>query len=132
MSSCLNHTRPDDGLRCPLTRLKNVVFPAPLGPMIEKISPFCISKEISLRAFNPLKEIDRLFTLKNDISGKNPGPEGPALITPVRGTIVNAIRCELRVTGCGSKKIEERITKDETNSSTCMNKINKKYYHFYY
>jgi hypothetical protein len=36
--------------------------------MIEKMVPFCISKEISLRAFNPLKEIDRLFTLKNDIS----------------------------------------------------------------
>ena len=63
---------------------------------------------------------------------KELGPEGSALIAPVRGTIVNATRCELRVTGCGSKKNEERSTKDETNSSTCMNKINKKYYHFYY
>ena len=58
-----------------------------------------------------LKEIDRLFTLKNDISSKYPGLKSPTLITPVRDTIVNATRCELRVTGCGSKKIEERSTK---------------------
>ena len=59
---------------------------------------------------------------------KDIGPKGPALIAPVSITIVNATRCELRVTGCGSKKnIEERITKDETNSSACMNKTNKKY-----
>ncbi len=78
--------------------------------MIEKMVPFCISKEISLKAFNPLKEIDRLFTLKKDISSKYPGLKSPTLITPVRGTIVNATRCELRVAG---KK--NRGTKDETN-----------------
>ena len=88
-----------------------MVFPAPLGPMIEKITPFGISKEISLRAFSPLNDIDRLFTLKNDISSKDPGPESPALITPVGGIIVNATRCELRVTGRGSKK--NRGTKHE-------------------
>ena len=32
---------------------------------------------------------------------KYPSPKGSALITPARGSIVNATRCELRVTGFG-------------------------------
>jgi len=34
-------------------------------------------------------------------SSKYPSPKGSALITPVRGSIVNATRCGLRVTGFG-------------------------------
>ena len=34
---------------------------------------------------------------------KYPSPKGLALITPVRGFIVNATRCELRVAGFGLK-----------------------------
>jgi len=45
-------------------QLKRVVFPAPLGPMIEKISPLWTSKLISLRASSPPKEIERLQTSK--------------------------------------------------------------------
>ncbi len=39
----------------------------------------------------------------NLVGSKYPDPEGPALITPVRGCIVNATRCELQVARCGRK-----------------------------
>jgi len=35
---------------------------------------------------------------------KYPSTKGPALITPVRGFIVNATRCELRVAAFGLKQ----------------------------
>src|SRR2546427_1039578 len=39
MSAPLNHTRPELGAISPDTSRKNVVLPAPLGPMIERSSP---------------------------------------------------------------------------------------------
>src|SRR3989339_127251 len=45
-------------------QLKRVVFPAPLGPMTEKISPLFMVKPISSRALIPPKEMDRESTRK--------------------------------------------------------------------
>src|SRR3989339_1336074 len=45
-------------------QLKRVVFPAPLGPMTEKISPLFMVKPISSRALMPPKEMDRSSTRK--------------------------------------------------------------------
>ena len=39
MSASWKTTRPEDGAISPDTRRKNVVFPAPLGPMMERSSP---------------------------------------------------------------------------------------------
>src|SRR3989339_1886030 len=45
-------------------QLKRVVFPAPLGPITEKISPLFMVKPISSRALMPPKEMDRASTRK--------------------------------------------------------------------
>ena len=42
----------------------------------------------------------KTINVGNLVGSKYPAPEGPALVTPVRGCIVNAKRCKLRVTGC--------------------------------
>ena len=39
MSASWKTTRPEEGAISPETRRKNVVLPAPLGPMIERSSP---------------------------------------------------------------------------------------------
>src|SRR5690349_11448483 len=38
--------RPASGRNCPLTRLKSVVLPAPLGPRIPSVSPSATAKDI--------------------------------------------------------------------------------------
>jgi hypothetical protein len=38
-SRSLKRTLPASGRRCPVMRLKSVVFPAPLGPMMALIDP---------------------------------------------------------------------------------------------
>ncbi|ALM38909.1 hypothetical protein SFR_2294 [Streptomyces sp. FR-008] len=46
-SSPSTETEPESGLRSPATLSTVVVFPAPLGPMIPKISPSSTQKETS-------------------------------------------------------------------------------------
>src|SRR5437763_15042939 len=46
MSRPWNSMRPASGRSWPLTRLKRVVFPAPLGPRIPSVSPSATAKEI--------------------------------------------------------------------------------------
>ena len=46
-------------------QLKTVVLPAPLGPMIEKISPFSTEKETPSSARIPPKRIERSSTSKS-------------------------------------------------------------------
>src|SRR5207248_11627461 len=46
MSRPWNSMRPASGRSWPLTRLKRVVFPAPLGPRIPRVSPSATAKEI--------------------------------------------------------------------------------------
>jgi hypothetical protein len=53
MSRPENTIRPLVALYRPVSMLKNVVFPAPLGPMIETIDPTGMSIETSLTARNP-------------------------------------------------------------------------------
>src|SRR3989339_1856461 len=48
-------------------QLNRVVFPAPLGPMTEKISPFFMAKPMSWRALIPPKEIDRCSISKKEV-----------------------------------------------------------------
>jgi hypothetical protein len=55
------------GRQIPVMQLKIVVFPAPFGPMIEKICPFSTFMETELRAVRPPKEIQRSFMDKNDM-----------------------------------------------------------------
>ena len=56
--------RPSVGGSAPLSRLKNVVFPAPLGPMIVRTPPSGISIETSLTAVKPEKRFVNPSVLK--------------------------------------------------------------------
>ena len=55
ISRSRNQMRPSLGGSRPLSRLKNVVFPAPFGPMIVRTPPSGISSETLLTAVNPEK-----------------------------------------------------------------------------
>ena len=53
---------PADCLVNPQMQEIRVVFPAPLGPNRENISPLFISKDILLKAFSEPKLLERLLT----------------------------------------------------------------------
>jgi hypothetical protein len=56
--------RPSLGGNSPESRLKNVVFPAPFGPMIVRTPPSGISIETLLTAVNPEKRRVRFSVRK--------------------------------------------------------------------
>ena len=51
----LRGMRPDEGRRTPVKQLKKVLFPAPFGPIIARISFRWTSRRIWLRAVSPAK-----------------------------------------------------------------------------
>src|SRR5262245_39557772 len=55
MCSPLNRMRPEVGRTTPVRQLKNVLLPAPFGPMMARISPFPTSKLTRLSAVRPPK-----------------------------------------------------------------------------
>ena len=59
MSSPLKMTRPAVGRSTPVRQLKNVLLPAPLGPMMARISPRWTSKLTLLSAVRPPKRMVR-------------------------------------------------------------------------
>ena len=59
MFSPLKRMRPEVGRSTPVRQLKNVLLPAPLGPMTARISPRCTSKLTLLSAVRPPKRMVR-------------------------------------------------------------------------
>src|SRR5688572_33134027 len=57
MSLPLNRIRPEVGRSTPVTQLKNVLLPAPFGPITARISPRLISKLTLLSAVKPPKRM---------------------------------------------------------------------------
>src|SRR6266404_7701666 len=57
-SRSLNTTRPSSGSRCPVIRLKSVVLPAPLGPMIALIDPRGTVNDTPPTAMKPPKFLE--------------------------------------------------------------------------
>src|SRR5258707_209022 len=55
MFSPLNRIRPEVGRITPVRQLKNVLLPAPFGPMMARISPRSTAKSTPLRAVKPPK-----------------------------------------------------------------------------
>src|SRR5215510_7165610 len=53
----LNSTAPPSGLYNPVSTLKRVVLPAPLGPISPKISPGSIASDTVLRACRPPNDL---------------------------------------------------------------------------
>ena len=61
MSIPLKISFPSSLERCPVIRLKRVVFPAPLGPMMEQISPLFTEKLTPFTARKPSKAFLQIF-----------------------------------------------------------------------
>ena len=61
MSSPSNRMRPDVGRSTPVRQLKKVLFPAPFGPMMARISSRPTSKLTPLSAVRPPKRIDQVL-----------------------------------------------------------------------
>ena len=57
MSCWLKRIRPLVGIKNLVSKLKKVVFPAPLGPIKAWIEPRCIFKSTALTATNPLNSL---------------------------------------------------------------------------
>src|SRR5215510_3468767 len=79
ISRFLKVTLPASGLRWPVMRLKSVVLPAPLGPMMALIEPWGTLKETPPTAWKPSK----LFLRSRTSSNLAPPPE-PARRRPHR------------------------------------------------
>ena len=63
MTSCPSNTMlPDVGVKKPVIRLKNVVLPAPFGPMMARSSPGSTVIEISLTAIRLPKCFETFLT----------------------------------------------------------------------
>src|SRR5262245_50206516 len=67
-----NKTSPELGARKDEISLKSVDLPAPLGPMIETISPSDTSKETSLTATRPPKRLVRRDILRRPANASSP------------------------------------------------------------
>src|SRR5258708_783420 len=67
-----NRMRPAVGRITPVTQLKNVLLPAPLGPITARISSRRRSKLIALSAVRPPKRMVRPSVRKRDAAGAAP------------------------------------------------------------
>src|SRR5262245_59459479 len=72
MRSPRSRTSPELGARNDEISLKSVDLPAPLGPMIETISPSATSKDTSLTATRPPKRLVRCDTRRRPVTVSSP------------------------------------------------------------
>src|SRR5512139_577314 len=79
ISFCLKNMRPAETGSAPDTRLKRVVFPAPLGPIRPKTSPSRTSRLTPSRALSPPKILLAWFTSRNGDTIFPPQDFGPPL-----------------------------------------------------
>src|SRR3954451_17193648 len=73
ISSPLNRIRPEDGCRTPVRQLKNVLLPAPLGPMTARISSRRTAKSTW---FSAVKPPNRTVSASVRRIGSSPSPRG--------------------------------------------------------
>src|SRR5258707_7461995 len=74
-SRSLNTTRPSSGSRCPVIRLKSVVLPAPLGPMIALIDPRGTVNDTPPTAMKPPKFLESPRTSSTGGPPRHAGPQ---------------------------------------------------------
>src|ERR1700737_5347861 len=72
-----NRIRPEDGRNTPVRQLKNVLLPAPFGPMTARISSRASSKFTWLSAVNPPKRTVRSSVRRIGTEAGAPGEGGP-------------------------------------------------------
>src|SRR5207247_8565346 len=85
MSSPLNMIRPLVGRRTPVRQLKKVDLPAPLGPMIPRISPDGTRRDTFVSAASPPKRTVRASVVKM-------GDWAVVVDTRTRGALGGAVR----------------------------------------
>src|SRR5213594_804516 len=73
-SRALKITRPASGVRCPVIRLKSVVLPAPLGPMMALMEPWGTVTLTPPTAWKPSK---LFWTSRTSSTGPPPSPPAP-------------------------------------------------------
>src|SRR5438093_3885311 len=73
MSSPANRMRPALGCSTPVTQLKNVDLPAPLGPMMARISPAGTAMLTSLSAVSPPNRMERP-SVRSRAAARAPSP----------------------------------------------------------
>src|ERR1700757_1253781 len=78
MSPPSNRIRPEDGRNTPVRQLKNVLLPAPFGPMTARISSRASSKFIWLSAVSPPKRTVR-SSVRRIGTEAGPSREGAAV-----------------------------------------------------
>src|SRR6185436_797182 len=80
MSAPLSRTRPEVGRSTPVTQLKNVLLPAPLGPMIARTCPRGTEMLTLLTAVRPPKRMVRASVRRiADAAAPRPLPAGAPL-----------------------------------------------------
>src|SRR3954468_13925025 len=84
MSSFANHTRPFVGLYTPVSMLKNVVLPAPFGPMSETIALAGTLNSTSSTATRPPNSLRR-----NSVRSSGSGASGTGDLVVVERLVVN-------------------------------------------
>src|SRR5438105_1497071 len=96
-----NRMRPEDGRNTPVRQLKNVLLPAPLGPMTARISSRASSKFTWLRAVNPPKRTVR-SSVRRIGTEAGPSKEGAAVT-------YNAFRrCPVGICSLGRREFASR------------------------
>src|SRR3954447_15818058 len=91
MSSFANHTRPFVGLYTPVSMLKNVVFPAPFGPMSDTIALAGTVNSTSSTATRPPNSLRR-----NSVRSSGPAASGTGDLVVVERLVVNLRGVHLR------------------------------------
>src|SRR4051794_38609129 len=76
MSSPSNRMGPEEGRTTPVRQLKNVLLPAPFGPITARISPRGNAKLTLSRAVRPPKRIVRSSVLRMAAAGAVASNEG--------------------------------------------------------
>src|SRR5215470_17048897 len=78
MSSPARKIAPDVGRRTPVRQLKNVLLPAPLGPMMARTSPSLTEKSTPLSAVSPPNRIVS-FSVRNSGGARSDEAVAPSL-----------------------------------------------------
>src|SRR5262245_12949113 len=98
MSSPANRIVPEVGRRTPVRQLKNVLLPAPLGPMMARTSPLGTEKSTALRAVSPPKR-----TVSFSVRSRGWARSGDAVALPLDpARIGSAVTYEAKLQAAGT------------------------------
>src|SRR5258708_36765717 len=104
MSSPFSNMRPDVGCKTPVRQLKNVLLPAPFGPITARISSRATAKLTPLSAVNPPKRI-----VKSSVRNMVAEASAPALIAGALASNTETLATYAPTLGEGAGRREHRL-----------------------